>query len=196
VARKVGADIPPIEWIYPSQKELDKFFAALGRALATFVQIEDALYTGFEIVVRPGNVWVAMCAFHAVQHTQTKLNMTDAAMRAYLTQYGPDRLDEWDKIKSDCEKKLRRRNELAHFQALAGSSTKAGKTKIVMRPQMLDPRYAIGIKKYVEHPISSIEEIGRRFVALRERMQVFYASLPEGKWTFQRVQNEKWKARN
>jgi hypothetical protein len=131
------------------QEEERTFYAALGKALTQWQRIEENLAIIFASVAGRHGLpdMAANAAFHAVLNFNTKLAMTDSAikMKSFLSVLEREpgvsdpMIGEWDTLKNRAERRAKRRNELAHF-ALAFDRAKTPGNRYTLQPSAIDMR--------------------------------------------------------
>jgi len=169
---------------YPDLEQIKEFYCALGMAISTWQHVEAALFLTFDRAVVPGLQGAAASAFHALQHTQSKLNATDAAVQFALLQEADHArrevlLREWQVIRRKVNNRLERRNHLAHFEVVTYYEEPRAEDKIRLIPMAFDFRYAAGIKKPIEYRISNINNIAGSFQRVSQRLLKFLKKIPQ-----------------
>ena len=76
---------------YPDAEQVTEFYCALGVAISTWQLVKSTLYLVYERAISPNMPGAAGAAFHALQHTNSKINATDAAVQFALLEQ-PDEL--------------------------------------------------------------------------------------------------------
>lgn len=130
------------------EEEEREFYAALGKAITQWQAIEEWLAMIFASAVGKQSADVtANAALHAVINFNTKLAMTSTAieMLAFLSTFerppGTESpmLMEWTTLRTRCEKRSGRRNELAHFAMERDDKRKPG-YRYRLQPNIIDMR--------------------------------------------------------
>src|ERR1700730_16934796 len=108
---------------YPDAEQITEFYCAIGVAISTWQLVEGTLYRVYERAIRPQEPGAASSAFHALQHTQSKINAMDSAAQfALLHESDETRRGnlkrEWRTIVNKTKHRLERRNHIAHFEVI------------------------------------------------------------------------------
>lgn len=97
----------------PRTAQIKTFYAQLGRAVAAWQLVEQALYEIYRTVTGARRPGAEAAAFYLVPAFRIKLNLTTAAVRFAL--YDNEKLLEtWANIHNRAIKKSQKRNEIAH----------------------------------------------------------------------------------
>ena len=114
-----------------------EFYAALGGAISTWASVEIALSQLFMRALDSPWPSRAFAAFDAIINFRDKLAVTDAAIRAASMNPGDPALAEWEKLHKKVSRLSRRRNYIAHAQAVAVPDYEARKTTVYAMPRSL-----------------------------------------------------------
>ena len=113
-----------VDQLSAKDKQTD-FFAALGRAISKWANVESSLFGLYNTVLQAKNWDVSSAAYHSVTNLKTKLDMVDAAIRtAYPIRNKPKEntnksneqlLKKWNTLKRRIHDYSQRRNDIVHF---------------------------------------------------------------------------------
>lgn len=106
------------------EEEVDEFYTALGQAISQWQHVEDQIYQIYAACLASENDPATAAAYHTVVNFQTRLQMTDAALR-HTFRKGKIAA-EWPKKRDMVRKKSRIRNNLAHFEVVQMESKRPG----------------------------------------------------------------------
>lgn len=100
------------------KSEEDEFYAALGRAISEFAEVEDQLYVLYGEIMKP-QIWkISSATYHVSKTFENKRELVRTALEA---SYGSEineykKLhDLWKKIDADLQEAGKRRNKIAHL---------------------------------------------------------------------------------
>jgi hypothetical protein len=142
------------------EEECRAFYAALGEAITEWSHVEDGLYMVLERCLRPADHQAVAAGFYALDHFRSKLAMTDAVAIYCLA--GSTHLEAWQKLHKAIERRIKKRNELAHHQVEFDPKAKE-RHRYKLIPALLDPR----------SPKIGINTIGLHLSELQWRIGVF-----------------------
>jgi hypothetical protein len=129
----------------PSDETLTKFYLTLARALTMWQRVELALHEISRIAIHPELPGAFSAAFHSLQHTQSQLRMTEAAVTywcgARLPWSRPIK-GQWDELYKRFDKCLGTRNHLAHFSVYVAPQKPREHEKLYLEPAVTDTRFA------------------------------------------------------
>src|ERR1700689_440214 len=92
---------------YPRPSQVKTFYAAVGRAIASWQLVESTLYDVYRVSTRAQRPGAEAAAFYSVPAFRTKLNLTSAAVKFSL--FGNDALlSEWKALANQAHKKSER----------------------------------------------------------------------------------------
>jgi hypothetical protein len=120
------------------REEFEPYYTAIGRALTTWGQLEDALCRVYCHTIST-NSYPARAGFWVVESFRAKLGMTDAVVSARFSRTA-DIATEWNALHNRLLKKNQTRNALAHGSVINQSYTKP-KTKKKERETFFAPFY-------------------------------------------------------
>jgi hypothetical protein len=153
----------------PKQETVAAFYQALAQAITLWQRVEMAMLEIAEIAVGPKLPGALAASFHSLQHTQSQLHFTDAALRFWFLKHVPlstELQTEWvDNLFGKIIDKLQRRNELAHFSVMVIAQRKIEHEKIILTPAFTDTRYHTG-KKRRQYSINEIAMFAENFLSL------------------------------
>lgn len=177
--REVDAVTKEIFPHYPDAEQITEFYCALGVSMSAWAFVESTLYFVFERATRPGKPGAAGSAFHALQHSNSKITATDAAVRFALLGQPEELQHEWRTIRRKLNNRLERRNHFAHFQVFTFVEQPKREDRIILRPMFTDYRYAVGIKDRCEYRIHDILSITGSFFRVAQRLAQFLSKIPQ-----------------
>jgi hypothetical protein len=166
------------------QEEERAFYAALGKALTQWQRIEENLAIIFASVAGSHGLpdMAANAAFHAVLNFNTKLAMTDSAlkMKSFLSTLerapgaSDPMIDQWDTLKKRAERRAKRRNELAHF-GMAFDRAGAPGNRYTLQPSAIDMRaWMLSAGKPPTRYTRDLTDQGNSFESLGLDLSLFY----------------------
>jgi hypothetical protein len=117
-------------------KERERFYAVLGKAITQWQEVEAAISRLFLDALGVDAYWPANVSFHAAISFEVRLNMTDAALRATR---GQAFMESWKPPYAKCLKRYKRRNQLAHFHLFTDHAKRSG-YRILLSPSIFDGR--------------------------------------------------------
>ncbi|QUS40666.1 hypothetical protein RPMA_18890 [Tardiphaga alba] len=132
-------------------EEQDLFYANLGRCIAQWSHVEDALYGVFSTAIakpneeRQANLAV-QASFYSVNLSEGKFNITNAAVRFRVIEGMTNELTDprrrllgiWELLMKKADKRRTKRNQIAHFQVLTDVHAAEGK-RLALRPAIFNP---------------------------------------------------------
>ena len=134
----------------PSPSQVKTFFAATGKAIATWQIVESSLYEIYRATTGATRPGAEACAFHAVHTFSTKLTLTDAAVRFTLIE--DSALEkEWAKLRDKAKELSGCRNQVAHGSVWTMMQEKKLDQKIHIGPALNDLRHSYK-QKQPNHP--------------------------------------------
>jgi hypothetical protein len=168
---------------FPDKEQINEFHAALGRAIASWALVEEQLFSVFSTAAKPGSSAVLSAAFHALQHTNSKLAATDAAVRVVLLGIKDEAAraaleGEWNVVRRKVNNRLDRRNQIAHFSIHIDEQEADQAKKIRLKPLSVDARYMAGLKRPVEYSVHDLRCIANTFNRVSLRLMKFSQKLP------------------
>ncbi len=155
-----------------TQEEIDRerleFYAAVGRAMTSWQNVELRLFLIFETVMHPGPQKLSHAAFRAARHFEPKLRITDAVIKALAD---GTITKEWEPIHSRVRRNNLKRNDLAHFSSVLALSDEIinvdGKEYVRSKNTLrnLTQMFSIGgeLEKRKEYTTDSIKVISQKF---------------------------------
>lgn len=120
----------------PSNEEYQVFYAAIGRGITLWAEIENKLSLVYSYLVFD-NSQAAQNSFYSVGTFRAKLNLVDAASRSgffRMENMAPamSRLRTWNNLKNRLQRLSKDRNRLAHYRVtLYGTPKGAEKSNVV-----------------------------------------------------------------
>jgi hypothetical protein len=117
-------------------EERERFYAALGKAITQWQEVEAAISRLFQDAMGIDAFWPASVSFHAVMSFEIRLDMTNAALQAIRGQLF---MDSWRPLYAKCSKRYKRRNQLAHFHLFADEMRRSG-YRLHLAPSIFDGR--------------------------------------------------------
>ena len=135
--------LPPAT-LSPEEEET-RFYAALGRTISQWQEVEAALSRIFCDLANPQAGSIANVAFHTVLSFDSKLGMTHAAVGLGVNDVGRA---EWSPLHNRASRRNDRRNQLAHFMVAYDPTRKPG-YRYHLRPNIFDAR---ALLKWGDHP--------------------------------------------
>jgi hypothetical protein len=143
----------------PEEEKL-LFYAAIGESITEWTHVEDHLYMVLQRCLQPADHELVAAAFYAVDAFKTKLAIVDAVATRFFA--GSGHLADWGKLKLAIEKRIRKRNELAHYQVEYNPASPEGR-RYKLIPPLLDPHT----------PSKGLEITGLNLNELKCRVRVF-----------------------
>jgi hypothetical protein len=171
----------------PSDKTVADFFQAIGQSLTLWQRVEFAMLEIAKVAIHPEMPGAFMAAFHAVQHTQSQLRMTSAAVEFWFSAepaLSVPLKTQWfgESGRKGLHKKidnhLSTRNAIAHFSTYVEAQTPIEHEKIYLEPSMTDTRYPSGQSKS-RYTVVQIRDAGKRFMALSREMLRFSSAMAQ-----------------
>jgi hypothetical protein len=123
------------------EEERIRFYAAIGEGITEWSHIEDGLYTAFiwclpeEMRINDNHKLIA-AAYYSTDAFRTKLGMVDAVIELRLARK-LELLNCWIKLYKAINKRVYRRNELAHHQVYFEPKAPKGR-KYTLIPAYMD----------------------------------------------------------
>jgi hypothetical protein len=124
---------------YPRPSQVKTFYAAMGRAIASWQSVETQLYEVYRACTHARIPGAEAAAFYSVPAFRTKLNFTKAAVE-FVAHGEPILLDTWHNIMNRAARKSDRRNEIAHGAVWTQFQERRKERKIYLGPNLNDPR--------------------------------------------------------
>lgn len=155
------------------ERQLEEFYAKLGRAIAAWQLVETMLSQVYVAAIWPAIPQALMASFHAVQTFNGKLTLTDAAVRYVLKDPAQPLGEAWSNLWGRLQEKNDRRNHFAHYSVFTDFSKKVKNHRILLRPQVFDNREPKGKKPKSEYGANEILQITTRFFALAKETREF-----------------------
>lgn len=153
----------------------DMFYAALGRAITKWADVEQSLFQVYNYIMKP-QIWVVTSAtYHVTQAFNNKLALVNMAIKsAYSDNSYNDIHKEWDKLQKKLSKVSGKRNDIAHL--IAFNHIEGG---LYLRPAVLNAKAMINedykSKKYTAKDLQSLKII---FSKLSHEVDDFRGTLP------------------
>jgi hypothetical protein len=122
----------------PDEEKL-LFYAAIGEAITEWTHVEDYLYMILHRSLQPADHELIAAGFYAIDAFKTKLAVVDAVVTRFLM--GSSYLEDWNVIQQAIEKRIRKRNELAHHQVEFDANAPERKRYKLIPPQLV-PRHS------------------------------------------------------
>ncbi|TXI92854.1 MAG: hypothetical protein E6Q30_05170 [Aquabacterium sp.] len=121
---------------YPSNDEYQEFYAAIGRGIVMWAEIENKLSLVYSYLVFDTSQ-AAQDSFYSVSTFHAKLNLVDAASRSgfiRMENMGPvmGRLKAWNNLKNRLSSLSKDRNRLAHHRVILYGAPKGAKQSNVV----------------------------------------------------------------
>jgi len=159
----------------------DEVCAALGRAISCWSEVESELSRIYAVTIRSPNLGVAVEAFYAVIGFDSKLKMTDVAVRGTCGNH-PDVMTTWANLVNRIKRQSKTRNKLAHgaVKGLGKPMTEFNENDDSLQGCWFIPYYGMlryeqgifGIQSRAEKfDAGDLKEIGDRFLALTNELQ-------------------------
>lgn len=99
-------------------EQIDALYAAIGRALSQWAEVEDELCLLFCAAVHDENHSPCNEAYWAVASFEARLKMADVAIMRTTTRH-PELKKRWGTLKNNLHDQNRKRNEVAHGRVLS-----------------------------------------------------------------------------
>jgi len=153
----------------------DMFYAALGRAITQWADVEQSLFQIYNHIMKP-QIWVVTSAtYHVTQTFNNKLALVNMAIKsAYSDNSYNDTHKKWSKLQNKLSKVCGKRNDIAHL--IAFNHIEDG---LYLRPAMLNAKAMINedykSKKYTTKDLQSLKII---FSKLSHEVDDFRDELP------------------
>ena len=124
---------------YPKPSQVKTFYAAIGRAIASWQTVETWLYEVYRATTGARRPGAEAAAFFSVPAFRVKLNLTGEAVK--FAAYGNSvLLEEWKTLAKRAAKKSTQRNEIAHGAVWTQFQETRRERKIYIGPNLNDPR--------------------------------------------------------
>lgn len=125
-----------LKMTYPSNEEYQEFYAAIGRGVTIWAEIENKLSIIYSYLVFDTSQ-AAQDSFYSVSTFRAKLNLVDAASRSgfiRMENMAPvmERLKTWNNLKNRLKNLSEDRNRLAHHRVTLCGTTKGSKQSNVV----------------------------------------------------------------
>lgn len=136
----------------PSKDDLEyeAIASLLGQAIAAWTRVEEELCLVFQAALNAPHPYVARAVYYEVHSFETRLDMTDAAVRAVMPFLKADLSGEWKSLYEKLGKAKRKRNQIAHADIIGHSVHPAPMAYYVdpygeetakrSMPRLIDPR--------------------------------------------------------
>ncbi len=100
------------------KSEEDEFYAALGRAISEFAEVEDQLYVLYGEIMKP-QIWkISSATYHVSKTFDNKRELVRTALEASydseINEY-TELHNAWKKIDNDLQEAGKKRNKIAHL---------------------------------------------------------------------------------
>lgn len=161
--------------ILPFREILDtEIYMRHGYAMSEWANIEDALlmvFLRFHPPNTPGIIISAM--FHTPISAQVRIDLVNNVANFLLRKTA--HLQEWEKLNARCNKRLSKRNMIAHMTVLHDDNDP---TKSVLRPGLLDVvRTNMGVAKTTFNA-KQLQAVGTSFNRLARDLKDFAQQIP------------------
>jgi hypothetical protein len=137
--RATRAEIERLFPHMPKPSQVKTFHAAMGRAIATWQDVEGAIYEVYRATTGAQRPGAEACAFYSVPAFRAKLNMTTAAVQFALLSKAAD-FSAWKALAERAAKKSDRRNDIAHGAVWITFQETRRERKIYIGPNAADIR--------------------------------------------------------
>lgn len=170
---------PPESLPQPDPQQLEAFFAAIGRAIASWQMVEGFLFLVFARVIGAPSLRPLSAAFHTAMNFRGRLDMTNAAILEQIK----DKvlLGKWAKLYDKAVDKAKRRNELAHAVLTFDPSQKQKTKHLYLRSSFVDFKRSKLNELREQDMITEkvLSEMENSFAALHEHLVKFWDKLPD-----------------
>jgi hypothetical protein len=145
------------------EEERLAFYAAIGEGITEWSHVEDDLYMIFQRCIAALDHRTTAAAFYAAEAFRTRLAMTNAVLTYHFNESRElqTHIPAWENLHKAINKRVRKRNELAHHQVLITDGKP--KERYTLIPALLDP-----------HSSRSGAGTGLHVSELRMRVKVFH----------------------
>jgi len=153
------------------------FYRTIGRALAEWQNVEEAVCGVFEKVSTCQDGNVARAIFYSIQDFSNKLMATNAAAKQSLSKEIYDKT--WKPLRKTVKRESEFRNALAHFKVV--DSIVMGATEVesyvfmALIPNFLDPNEIDKERKkeFKEFTVNQLHTMRSKFISIRDLLNDF-----------------------